>query len=547
MEDNDGVLNILESWLNGLYCQLTGCVMTGQLSTTMSWSNLTDYPVACPAGTSITQLDDSVTCTAFARENTNVTFNNMTLDGYLRVGTDKRDIFGFLTAIGDAVFGNRVIIESGLHSYAPAYGVGIMSHEYSSSLNITSMGGTATLTAATQYICDTTDPFSEGNKGMILTVIDSTPSYTDATGEIKTYVNSSCIEISFGSAGSDTIIGATGMSYYVYPHPVFMALDNGYISNLVGENPDAKYEIHIPNGTGFTGVYIDDVAGADQHQVLTIDMDIKDYDGVVGLNLFGKSSTGGDSISSNFILMESKAEGLNNSDLTYISLDTVGSGGNNNELDGIRMSPFIDHLIHVGSADTVSSVYDNEVNITGEVTDGGTAEVFTADNDVLYVGSTVNFTHISFALDTEGSANALFLYWYCNGTDYKVLTVGSDTTNGFSTSGGINFQNPSDRGTCNFELDDTPFTDANNYSYIALQRTRNNLVTPPILDTVTVAGATESMILQKDMMRLNPIDTAPETCSATILGAIYFDISEDDMCVCKSGGWKVMTDGSACT
>lgn len=48
-------------------------------------------------------------------------------------------------------------------------------------------------------------------------------------------------------------------------------------------------------------------------------------------------------------------------------------------------------------------------------------------------------------------------------------------------------------------------------------------------------------------MRVQPADTAPETCDATILGAIYFDISEDDMCVCKSSGWKVMTDGSACT
>jgi len=40
---------------------------------------------------------------------------------------------------------------------------------------------------------------------------------------------------------------------------------------------------------------------------------------------------------------------------------------------------------------------------------------------------------------------------------------------------------------------------------------------------------------------------APETCSATVLGAIYFDISEDDMCVCKSSGWKVIADGSDCT
>ncbi len=68
-----------------------------------------------------------------------------------------------------------------------------------------------------------------------------------------------------------------------------------------------------------------------------------------------------------------------------------------------------------------------------------------------------------------------------------------------------------------------------------------------VLLAVAVFGTTDYFILQKDMMRVQPADTAPETCDATILGAIYFDISEDDMCVCKSSGWKVMTDGSACT
>jgi len=34
MENNGGILNILEGWLNGLFCKLTGCSMTGNLITT---------------------------------------------------------------------------------------------------------------------------------------------------------------------------------------------------------------------------------------------------------------------------------------------------------------------------------------------------------------------------------------------------------------------------------------------------------------------------------------------------------------------------------
>jgi len=87
----------------------------------------------------------------------------------------------------------------------------------------------------------------------------------------------------------------------------------------------------------------------------------------------------------------------------------------------------------------------------------------------------------------------------------------------------------------------------NNYTYIALQRTTNFIVTEPVIDLISISGGSTYFILQKDMMKLNAINTAPETCDATMLGAIYFDTSEDDMCVCKSGGWKVMTDGSECT
>ena len=72
---------------------------------------------------------------------------------------------------------------------------------------------------------------------------------------------------------------------------------------------------------------------------------------------------------------------------------------------------------------------------------------------------------------------------------------------------------------------------------------------PKLLDAVVQVTLSEINILRVEagLLRLDPVDIAPETCTSTILGAIYFDVSEDDMCVCKSGGWFVMADGSACT
>ena len=50
---------LTENWDAGAY-NITVDFLKGNVI----WNNLTDYPVACPAGSAITQLDDSVTCTA---------------------------------------------------------------------------------------------------------------------------------------------------------------------------------------------------------------------------------------------------------------------------------------------------------------------------------------------------------------------------------------------------------------------------------------------------------------------------------------------------
>ncbi len=40
IENSGGILNILESWLNGVYCQLTGCTMNGDID--MGNNNITN-------------------------------------------------------------------------------------------------------------------------------------------------------------------------------------------------------------------------------------------------------------------------------------------------------------------------------------------------------------------------------------------------------------------------------------------------------------------------------------------------------------------------
>ncbi|GAG75936.1 unnamed protein product, partial [marine sediment metagenome] len=284
-----------------------------------------------------------------------------------------------------------------------------------------------------------------------MTVIDSTPSFTDATGEITDYINESCIRVSFGAAGGAQIVDATGMTYYVYPPPVFAALDNGVIHIEIGENPDALVHINIENGTGFYGVHINDKAGANQHQSLTVDTDIRNFDGIVGFNSFIYSSTGATNIRGAGQELELDFTGVTDSHFDFISIDVISTGNGNNDIDAFHISPNVDHIIEMGSEDEIISAwYDNGthlINITHLLADETNDTVlFVNDNDVVYIGSDVNFTFVSFSLEVPSSHNLGLEHYYCNSTgNWTELEGVTDTTNGLKVSGTLSFTNPYNR------------------------------------------------------------------------------------------------------
>lgn len=57
----------------------------------MGWGNLTAYPSACPSGTSLTTIDDSITCTSFVQNETPVNFTFANVTGDLVVGGNLSD------------------------------------------------------------------------------------------------------------------------------------------------------------------------------------------------------------------------------------------------------------------------------------------------------------------------------------------------------------------------------------------------------------------------------------------------------------------------
>jgi len=94
----------------------------GNLSGNMAWSNLTDYPAACPGGSAITTLGDSVTCSDLWVDvagdvmtgGLNMSQNNISNISYLNPGAQTLFIGGNLTVndnldvVGNMSLGDKI-------------------------------------------------------------------------------------------------------------------------------------------------------------------------------------------------------------------------------------------------------------------------------------------------------------------------------------------------------------------------------------------------------------------------------------------------------
>jgi len=117
----------------------TGDYLFGNLS----WNYLYDYPIACPAGSSITQLGDSVVCSSFAQENTNVTFQNITANT-LTVGTDALVVnavgYEGRVGIGTTSPNQKLQVDGSINISGTTY-VDTINSSSSGNVTITSAGG----------------------------------------------------------------------------------------------------------------------------------------------------------------------------------------------------------------------------------------------------------------------------------------------------------------------------------------------------------------------------------------------------------------------
>ena len=614
----DRVLSLNQTGVNITFANITadqiganGIIIDGNLTAyfsnaNMSWDRLYNYPVACPVGSYLTQLNDSVTCTnGYIQKYASGVFNGSLYTTQMNsTGSDSNALFqvisdtrgtpqfqvqnggveqasfitrsfmvvnqnntllndsqnnlcsswGFQeidcnTATSGADFGvtddieaiGLIYTKSGVRSYVDRQSAFFVASQNMTPLN---NGSNGTFTVSNNYFCDyVTDSFTPASKGWI-NINDISSEFEGAWADINAYVNSSCLEL---HNNPGWLTDFSGVTWRDVNSPDVAILKGGFAEYYVGDKEESKFKIRAKNLYANTAFALAVDSKIDGTSAMETTSDANGFSSTAHKITMGSSSTmNGGSLS--MLKLLGVASNLNGTDGVYIDMQLVGVPVAAGHFDGMHMPSGLTHLIEVGSADDFNKSYYESTDITTEMKAGTPTQVFILNNDVLYVGSDTNFTSVSFTLTTPGTANALFTYSYCdeNGV-YQPLLVTTDTTNGFLQSGALSFDNPTDRGVCHNETDGTPFADTNNYTYIALTRTRNNIVNPPILERIAVSGVSTNMFMSEDILRLNPVDTEPDVCGATTLGAIYFDISEDDMCQCASGGWEVIRDGSECS
>lgn len=477
----------------------------------------------------------------------------------LFVGTTAAETTGVINP-GDVGIAGALLVNNTIRVTTRKYGSGFsvdIPGAAASSANRTFFFTSAKLNTSTGLFCDfANNPIRDADEGEFLGIIVSDVfGFTPIPFEILDPINSSCATVSLSIFGGDVISDpVTAIIYLITPAPILLIQSDGSSIFSVGSNPDSKFKVNILNGTGDDNALINYRAGVSGSHGLDVDSDLLNFSGggALHLNLFSSGSIL-NGLSHNLLLT---SDLLGFSDGVFNGIEFIlPNKGTNMEATMIKVEGEWTNLIKKGTPEELNkSWYDSTIALT-DITDeinnvSVSTNVYELDDSITYYGNEINFTSISFSLDVLSLPLGITpIFWYCDGdNNWNILPSVSDGTNGFAASGEISFTNPIDRGACNTQINGTAFSDATDYTYIAIQRTRNIMTTTPSINLVSISSEEPQFLLREDLIKLSPVISPPLTCEANLEGAQYNDDDLGLPCWCNGVNWVQMNDFSTvCT
>ena len=176
----------------------------------------------------------------------------------------------------------------------------------------------------------------------------------------------------------------------------------------------------------------------------------------------------------------------------YHAIDVATTGTSSATLAALGTHTGIDVIHqHTGSfiAPTQAWTYDDSGSSYGEVTTafgsaGTDVTIFPDDDDAIFIGADAVFDEIEVILATKASVDIKPTFFYSKAASFQPFFP-ADDTEGFTQDGIIRFVGS--------DLDDFAAQSVNSVSkfYIKIVRTKNNVGTDPIEDTIKTLAATE--------------------------------------------------------
>ncbi|RLJ04034.1 MAG: hypothetical protein DRP08_02550, partial [Candidatus Aenigmatarchaeota archaeon] len=195
----------------------------------------------------------------------------------------------------------------------------------------------------------------------------------------------------------------------------------------------------------------------------------------------------------NMIQMTADITGSSGGTGHFIDCNLVGTGSATGSIIGTSTAIDIIHQ-HTGTFETQAKAWKRSgaawTDATTAFGSAGTdVEIFSADDDWIYISGNAasdKFDVVEVVLDTEANVSIQPVFEYWNGA-WVTLPGVNDGTGGFKNTGTITWDldNISDWAQSNENSEGT------NRYWMRIQRTRNNLVTKPIEDTIKVLVSVE--------------------------------------------------------
>jgi len=270
---------------------------------------------------------------------------------------------------------------------------------------------------------------------------------------------------------------------------------------------DVWHGIHIdlaalaPSGTGadVTGIEIDlsgvDISNNPVIHGLEIDVPIRRdaihvNEGQVVIN-----NAPDNTIASEFHALDIRVDTKDlASTSAWAAMSVTAVGGSSGEVDAIIVRNDISPIRHEKGTFTTPS----QSEFAGRETGGGatwadtvdTKEVFSADNDEVFVGSTSQFSQIEVILGTFSNKDLLLNFYYNTAADTWTQFFPDDETSGFQSSSLISWVPTSISGSWTNDGDPGE-GDTSAGFWIRIERTRNGAITEPVVTTIKVGTVVE--------------------------------------------------------